>query len=165
MDGSTEDKQYEVIAFLLQKLGKYTEDKGRAFSYFSIVAKNYCIQTNNKAYKMLKSKTNLLAVDKRRNIVNEIVDDERRDSLKDFMKIFIDSYEDEIENRYSKQNEQKIAYAVLELFRRRENIEKNATTPTDAINKALMEFEYGSNGSTESQELLQLPSDGNKPSS
>ena len=48
---------------------------------------------------------------------------------------------------------------------RRENIEKNATTPTDAINKALMEFEYGSNGSTESQELLQLPSDGNKPSS
>ena len=48
---------------------------------------------------------------------------------------------------------------------RREQIEKNATTPTDAINKALMEFEYGSNGSTESEELLQLPSDGNKPSS
>ena len=48
---------------------------------------------------------------------------------------------------------------------RREKIEQNATTPTDAINRALMEFEYGSNGSTESQELLQLPSDGNKSSS
>ena len=48
---------------------------------------------------------------------------------------------------------------------RRENIEKNATTPTDAINKALMEFEYGNNGSTESQELLQLSSDGDKSSS
>ena len=48
---------------------------------------------------------------------------------------------------------------------RRENIEKNATHPTDAINKALMEFEYGSNGSTESQELLQLSSDGDKSSS
>ena len=48
---------------------------------------------------------------------------------------------------------------------RRKKIEQNATTPTDAINKALMEFEYGSNGSTESQELLQLSSDGNKPSS
>ena len=48
---------------------------------------------------------------------------------------------------------------------RRENIEKNATTPTDAINKALMEFENGNNGSTESQELLQLSSDGDKPSS
>ena len=42
---------------------------------------------------------------------------------------------------------------------RRENIEKNATTPTDAINRALMEFENGSNGSTESQKLLQLSSD------
>ena len=43
--------------------------------------------------------------------------------------------------------------------------EKNMTQPEDAINRALMEFQYGSNGSTESQELLQLPSDGNKPSS
>ena len=43
--------------------------------------------------------------------------------------------------------------------------EKTMTQPEDAINKALMEFEYGSNGSTESQELLQLSSDGNKPSS
>ena len=48
---------------------------------------------------------------------------------------------------------------------RREKIEQNATTPTAAINKALMEFENGSNGSTESQELLQLSSDGDKSSS
>ena len=49
--------------------------------------------------------------------------------------------------------------------KRKGEIEKNATTPTDAINRALMEFDYGSNGSTESQELLQLSSDGNKSSS
>ena len=48
---------------------------------------------------------------------------------------------------------------------RRKKIEENATTPTDAINKALMEFENGSNGSTKSQELLQLSSDGDKSSS
>ena len=42
---------------------------------------------------------------------------------------------------------------------RRKKIEENATTPTDAINKALMEFENGSNGSAKSQELLQLSSD------
>ena len=41
-------------------------------------------------------------------------------------------------------------------------IEKNATLPSDAINSALAEFNYGSNGSTESEELLQLPSDGNQ---
>ena len=48
---------------------------------------------------------------------------------------------------------------------RRTQIEKNMTQPEDVINKALMEFEYGSNGSTESQELLQLSSDGDKSSS
>ena len=59
-------------------------------------------------------------------------------------------------------------HSINQMFirsQRRKRIEENATTPTDAINKALMEFEYGSNGSTESQELLQLSSDGNKPSS
>ena len=43
---------------------------------------------------------------------------------------------------------------------RRTEIEKNATLPSDAINSALMEFNYGKNGTTEQEELLQLPSDG-----
>ena len=55
-------------------------------------------------------------------------------------------------------------YHAIEYIKMNE-IEKNMTDPEDAINKALMEFEYGSNGSTESQELLQLSSDGNKSSS
>ena len=45
---------------------------------------------------------------------------------------------------------------------RRKKIEKNMTQPEDAINKALAEFNYGSNGSTKSEELLQLPSNGNQ---
>ena len=44
---------------------------------------------------------------------------------------------------------------------RKGQIEKNATLPSDAINNALAEFKYGSNGSTESEELLQLSSNGN----
>ena len=45
---------------------------------------------------------------------------------------------------------------------RKGEIERNATLPSDAINNALAEFNYGSNGSTESEELLQLPSNGNQ---
>ena len=41
---------------------------------------------------------------------------------------------------------------------RKGQLERNATLPSDAINNALAEFNYGSNGSTESEELLQLPS-------
>ena len=49
-------------------------------------------------------------------------------------------------------------YSAIEYIKMNE-IEKNMTDPEDAINKALMELENGSNGSTESQELLQLSSD------
>ena len=51
---------------------------------------------------------------------------------------------------------------MLQRNERRNKIEQNATQPADAINKALTEFNYGSNGSTESEELLQLPSNGNQ---
>ena len=39
---------------------------------------------------------------------------------------------------------------------KRSEIEKNMTQPDDAINKALMEYLNGSNGSTEQKELLQF---------
>ena len=55
-------------------------------------------------------------------------------------------------------------YHAIEYIKRGQR-EKNMTQPEDAINRALMEFYNGSNGSTESQELLQLSSDGNKSSS
>ena len=50
-------------------------------------------------------------------------------------------------------------YDAIEYIKRGER-EKKMTDPTDDINKALMEFNNGSNGSTEQKELLQLPSDG-----
>ena len=43
---------------------------------------------------------------------------------------------------------------------------KTRTNPEDSINKALedMEFDYGSNDPTVTEELLQFPSDGDQPS-
>ena len=52
-------------------------------------------------------------------------------------------------------------YRAIEYIKAGER-EKKMTDPTDAINSALAEFNYGSNGSTESEELLQLPSNGNQ---
>jgi len=50
-------------------------------------------------------------------------------------------------------------YRAIEYIKRGER-EKKMTDPSVSINKALMEFNNGSNGSTEQKELLQLPSDG-----
>ena len=41
---------------------------------------------------------------------------------------------------------------------RRDQIEQTATKPSDAINSALAEYNYGSNDTTEQEELLQLQS-------
>ena len=55
-------------------------------------------------------------------------------------------------------------YHAIEYIKRGQR-EKNMTQPEDAINKALMQFNNGGNDTTKSQELLQLSSDGDKPSS
>ena len=48
-------------------------------------------------------------------------------------------------------------YHAIEYIKRGQR-EKNMTDPSDSINKALAEFNNGSNDTTESEELLQLPS-------
>ena len=62
---------------------------------------------------------------------------------------------------YDPNHWQQLQYFWLRNARRNE-IEKNATTPTDAINNALLEFNNGSNDPPKSEELLQLPSDRNQ---
>ena len=55
-------------------------------------------------------------------------------------------------------------YRAIEYIKQGER-EKTMTQPEDAINRALMQFNNGGNDTTKSEELLQLPSNGDKPSS
>ena len=124
MFGSTEDKQYEVIGFILQKLDKYTEEKGRAFSYFSIVAKNYCIQANNKAWAKLKSKADIKQIDYTRDLTNEAARKDITENLTVFMDMFVEYYDKSIESIYKTNSDKCIAYAIIDIFRDRRDIEK-----------------------------------------
>ena len=50
-DYGFEDIKHEVVAFMVMNIHKYDHTKGsKAFSYFSIVAKNYLILHNNNNY-------------------------------------------------------------------------------------------------------------------
>ena len=123
MDGGIVEVKSEVVSFLLTKLPKYTSDKGKAFSYFSIVAKNYLIQNNNKNYKRLINKAGVNHIDWQRNIGNEMHIERSQDGVLDFMDQFIDWYEERIEEKFRLERDKAIAYAVMQLFRTRENIE------------------------------------------
>ena len=58
------DVKHEVVAFMVMNLHKYDHTKGsKAFSYFSIVAKNYLILHNNANYKKLKMHHDLSVLD------------------------------------------------------------------------------------------------------
>ena len=54
------DVKHETLAFLVMNIHKYDHTKGsKAFSYFSVVAKNYLILHNNANYKRYKSHTGI----------------------------------------------------------------------------------------------------------
>ena len=50
-----QQQQHEVVSFLVEKLSKFKEDNGKAFSYFSIIAKNFCILKSKSNYKKVIS--------------------------------------------------------------------------------------------------------------
>jgi hypothetical protein len=49
-----EDKKHDCVGFMLSKIHLFNPDKGRSFSYFSLVVKHYLIQVNNKNYEIIK---------------------------------------------------------------------------------------------------------------
>lgn len=118
-----EDVKHEVVSFLHEKIGKYKEENGKAFSYFSIVAKNYLIAENNKNYYQYKKKQSVDAIDMERNIVNEQIRSEFVDEQKDFIDIFVVIMEQYLALIFTKQRDIQIADSVLYLFKTRENIE------------------------------------------
>ena len=118
-----EDIKSEVVAFLTEKIGKFKEGKGKAFSYFSIVAKNYLIIQNNANYAKMKQRTTLNVVDETRNIDGEQTLTDHQESLRDFTDQWCKWYDDNLNTVFTNKRDIIVADTILELFRMRENIE------------------------------------------
>jgi hypothetical protein len=118
-----EDVKHEVIAFLHEKINKYKAENGKAFSYFSIVAKNYLIAENNKNYYHYKRSHSVDIIDQERVIINEIVRSEILEEKKDFIDMFSDILEKNLSTIFTKTRDIQVADAILYLFKTRENIE------------------------------------------
>lgn len=109
--------QHDVVTFLIEKLPKFTEGKGKAFSYFSIIAKNYLILNNNKNFKKLVDTVDVSAVDE------ELPSSTQGVNLEKFINQYIEYWDGNLDNHFTKKQERLVAAAIIELFRRRENIE------------------------------------------
>ena len=118
-----EEVKHEVVSFMVMQMPKYQPDKGRAFSYFSIVGKNYLILNNNNNYKKMKIHDKLDVLDFKRNLRSETVKDEASEFNREFVNQMLDYWDNNITNIFRRQKDILVADAVLELFRRRKNIE------------------------------------------
>ena len=114
-----EDVKAEVVSFLVMNMHKYDHTKGsKAFSYFSIVAKNYLILHNNNNYKRLKIHDNIDVISNKTNQSTE-----SEELAKDLLKDVIEYFEENILDIFNKKRDIEVAYAIIELFKNKDEIE------------------------------------------
>ena len=119
-----EDLKHEVICFLLEKLDYFKPEKGtKAFSYFSIVGKNYLILYNNNNYKKKKQKVDVLKADEDDGVLHQLGRDGRKEDIKDFIDYFTEYLDKHMFTMFKKDKDRKVADAINILFKRRENLE------------------------------------------
>jgi len=119
-----EDLKHEVICFLLEKLDYFKPEKGtKAFSYFSIVGKNYLILYNNNNYKKKKATADVMAADEDEGVLHQLGRDERKKDIKDFIDYLTEYIDKHMFTMFKKDKDRKVCDAINILFKRRENLE------------------------------------------
>jgi len=128
MEGTFDEIKAQVVSFLVINLHKFTEDKGKAFSYFSVIAKNYLILHNNNSYK--EEKRVLYFSDQTEDsfTLEEmlVVEPETKDGvvdMKEFLKLLVEYWEFNLDRLFKKKRDKEIAAAIVKLIERIDNID------------------------------------------
>ena len=120
---SVEEVKHEVIAHLIEKMPKFQEGKGKAFSYFGQIAKNYLIFHNNNNYKNMKKMASITDWERGSASTDEFYKSDIRERTFDFMNMFVDYCYNNLDNLFSNDRDKRVADAILIIFAKRDNIE------------------------------------------
>ena len=119
-----EHLQHEVITFLLSKIHLFNPDNGaKAYSYFGTITKNWLIVYNTKNYKKRIQTAPVDELYKDDNYSYQMGEEKEKDRLSIFIDAYVKYVEDRFDTFFPKGNDAQIADAILELFRKRENLE------------------------------------------
>jgi len=119
-----EDLQHEVITFLLSKIHLYDQTKGtKAYSYFGTIAKRYLILSNQKNYKKRVDTAPIEILEEDENHSYSIDGDNHDERLSQFIDQYTEYCTQNIFEIFPKEYDAQIADAILELFRKRENLD------------------------------------------
>ena len=122
-DVPSEDVKHEVVSFLYMNIHKFTEGKGKAFSYFSIVAKNYLILHNNNNYKRMKQHDGEEVTDYKRDPVTEMRGIDTKSMKSEYIVLLADYWRNNLTTVFKRKKDLDVANAVVELIDMRENID------------------------------------------
>ena len=122
-DVPSSDVMHEVVSFLYMNMHKFAEGKGKAFSYFSIVAKNYLILHNNNNYKKMKQTDGEDATDYKRDPIAEANHEDTVFAKKEYMDMFADYWINNLSTVFKRKQDIDVANAVIYLIENRHNIE------------------------------------------
>jgi len=120
-----EDIKHEIIAFLLEKIHKYKEENGKAFSYFGQITKNYLIFHNNKNFDKFKREILLSQATGVWDLEDDFHDKIRQEEDLEFNEILISYWTLNIPYVFKKRRDIEIADAIVELFRKSQYIENH----------------------------------------
>lgn len=128
INNSFDETKKQVVSFLVINLSKYTQEKGKAFSYLSVVAKNYLIYHNTKEYKRARRNISLSDSGETFVPIDEMVSLEARDvhaneDTIEFIQLMVAYWDANLLKIFKKKRDIDIAQAVIELFRRSGDIE------------------------------------------
>lgn len=120
-----EDLKFEVISFLLQKIDLYDQSKGKAYSYFGTIVKRYLILYNQKNYKKTVAKIDFKEIHNEENTISKLVEQPISQDIDrlDIIDRFIKYIDDNLFDLFEKTDEIKTADAVLEIFKKRDNLD------------------------------------------
>lgn len=118
------DVQKECLTHLVSNMHKYKQVRGKAFSYFSIIAKHYFILLNNTNYKKFNQNVEISEDKDEHTVQLQHVDKHHAaQEMNDFIKILVKFWENNVNKIFSKQRDLDIANAVIELFRNSDRID------------------------------------------
>ncbi len=120
-----EHLQHEIITFLLSKMHLFDPTRGaKAYSYFGTIVKRWLILYNTKNYKKKIKKVEVdILTGENSTYTYNIGDDKVKSDLDRYVDIFTHYVSENIYDLFPKKNDAQIADAILELFRKREDLE------------------------------------------
>ena len=122
-DVPSDDVKHEVVSFLYMNIHKFAEGKGKAFSYFSIVAKNYLILHNNNNYKKMKQHDSEDVMDYKRDPVTELRGKESRSMKMEYIEQLADYWRNNLTTVFKRKKDLDVANSIVELIDMRHNID------------------------------------------